>query len=196
MCLDTDWVWGGGRLRAALGMGLPAGLLFGGIVFAESGSAGGAVFGALFVAVFFGTSMAMVLWRQWPGAKDLPPADRHAVARAVRGGEDIREPGLAPAVIEYCATIRRTQERDRRHHWILLVFAGLAAVQAVADTFGGSARSAIVSWLLVVFWVVFLLWLPRQRERIRSNLERAETHAQQLLQRSSGREGGGTSPHV
>lgn len=171
-------MWAGGPVRAALHIGIPAGFGFGLLQFAIDGSVAGAVFGGVFFAVFFGGTMALIARRRWSGSGRLAPDDRVAVARAVRRGDDVGDDRLVEAVIDYAEAVRKTQERDARLRWILPLFGVLSFVIAVTSTIGGSAREAVVFWLLSGFWVIGILWwFPRQRARWRENASRAEAAA-------------------
>ncbi len=171
-------MWAGGPVSAALRIGIPAGFAFGLLQFAINGSVAGAVFGGVFLAVFFGGIMALIVRRQWSGAGRVAPDDRVAVARAVRRGDDVGDDRLAEAVIEYAEMVRKTQERDARHRWVLPLFGILSFVIALTSTVGGSTREAVVFWLLTAFWIVGILWwFPRQRARWTENASRAEAAA-------------------
>jgi hypothetical protein len=111
----SENVWGRGRLWSAARIGVPAGVVFGSIHFARTGSLGEAVFEGTFFAVFFGAVMAAVLWKSWPRARDLDSTDRVTVARVVLRGELIEDPRLAPEVIDYASVVRRAQEREQHH---------------------------------------------------------------------------------
>jgi hypothetical protein len=95
------WIWRGGPLFRAVTLGLPVGLFFGALGFAESGSV--AAFLALVILgpMVYGLPMARRMARFWPGAKKLSGTDRVAVVRASRRGENIGEARLAHAVIDY-----------------------------------------------------------------------------------------------
>ncbi|MGW2743129.1 hypothetical protein [Streptomyces sp. NPDC001450] len=184
--LLPGWVWRGGPVHRALIIGLSAGVLFGAFVLAESGSWVGAVAAVLVLGPFYGIRVARRMARVWPGAGDLDPADRTAVVRAARRGEDTGDARLAPAVIDYCNGLRTAREQDRLLLWVVLVFAGLAVALALIDTFSGSMRQAWVSWLFVLFFLVELTWWPRRQARIMSCAERAERSARRALrQRNS-----------
>jgi signal peptidase I len=139
---------------------------------------------------FFGAAMgafgAYHAWHQWPGAANLAAADRLKVVRAVRRGEGIDDARLAPAVLEYAASVRRTQERERRRAWFVwLIAAGTLAV-ALANTISKSFSKAAVWWLLVAFWAAFFIWLPRRRARLIASAKRAEDAAKKLVPQASG----------
>ncbi|MFE2100435.1 hypothetical protein [Streptomyces sp. NPDC059468] len=175
------WVWRGGPVRRAMIIGLSAGVSFGAFVLAESGSWAGAVAAVLVLGPFYGIRVSRRMSRVWPGAGDLDPADRQAVVRAARRGEDIGDPRLAPAVVDYCDGLRTAREHDRLLLWVVLVFAGLAVALALTDTISGSARQAWVSWLFVLFFLVELTWWPRRQARIMSHAEQAERSARRVL---------------
>lgn len=176
-----DWVWRGGPVHRALIIGLSAAVFFGAFVLAESGSWVGAVAAVLVLGPFYGIRVARRMGRVWPGAGDLDPADRMAVVRAARRGEDIGDARLAPAVVDYCNGLRTAREHDRLLLWVVLVFAALAVALALIDTFSGSTRQAGVSWLFVLFFLVELTWWPRRQTRIMSRAEQAERSARRLL---------------
>jgi hypothetical protein len=179
--VKTESVWRRGRLWSAIRIGVPAGVAFGLLQFAQKGSAGAALFQGVFFAVLFGATMALVMWRSWRGASDLESADRVAVAGVVRRGESIEEARLAPAVLDYVRVVQRAEDRDRRYRWVIWVFAGLTLILAVATTVGGPVRAATVLWALTIFWAAFLLWVqPRQRARMAANASRAKDAATRL----------------
>jgi hypothetical protein len=181
--VNWDSVWRRGRLWSAVRIGAPAGAFVGLIQFAQSGSADRALRGGIFFGLFFGAAMALVVWRSWPGAKDLSSADRVAVQRIVRRGEKIEEARLAPAVLEYAGVVRRTQEREDRRRWVLWVFAGATVIVALAVTIRGTAREEVVWWALVALWAGLLLWLPRRQARLQSHASHAEDEAHRLVRR-------------
>lgn len=179
------WAWRGGTVRHAVSIGLAVGVFFGAFVLAESGSWVGAALAALFLSPFYGIRVARRMNRAWPGARDLDSADRTAVIRATRRGEDIGDARLAPAVIDYSSALRTAREQDRVFRWVLLLFAGLAVALALSDTFTGSTRDALVSWLVVAFLLVELTWWPRKQSHVMSNAERAETLAREILRHNT-----------
>jgi hypothetical protein len=163
-------------------IGAPAGAAFGFAQFlANRSSVGGAIFGGIFFALFFGAAMARILWKRWPGAKDLSSTDRVTVSRVVRRGENIDDPRLAPAVLDYAAVVSRTQKREHRDRWVLWIFAGLTLILAMGETLVGPTRGAVFWWVLVVLWVGLLVWLPRKRARTLSHASQAATAASRLL---------------
>lgn len=180
-----SWVWRGGPVRRAVSIGLPVGVFFGVFVLAESGSWLGAVLAALFLIPFCGIRMARRMSRAWPGANDLDSADRVAVVRATRRGEDTGDARLAPAVIDYSGALRTARERERLLQWVVLLFAGVAVALALGDTLTGSTRDALVSWLWVAIFLVELIWWPREQAHIMSNAEQAERSARHVLRQNS-----------
>ncbi|MFH8770312.1 hypothetical protein ACIF83_11440 [Streptomyces sp. NPDC085866] len=162
-------------------IGLSAGVFFGAFVLAESESWVGAAAAVLVLGPFYGIRVARRMGRVWPGAEDLDPADRAAVVRAARRGEDIGDARLAPAVVDYCNGLRTAREHDRLLLWVALVLTGLAVALALIDTFSGSTREAWVSWLFVLFFLVELTWWPRRKARVMSRAEQAERLARVAL---------------
>jgi hypothetical protein len=170
---------------SAARIGAPAGVFIGLVQFAQSGSVAKGLRGGIFFGVFFGAAMALVMWRSWPGAKDLAPADRVAVQQVVRRGEKIDEARLAPAVLDYAGVVRRTQERESRRRWVLWLFVGATVIIALAATVDGTTREEVVWWALVALWAGSLLWLPRKQARLHSNASRAEAEARLLLRETT-----------
>ncbi|MDP9165765.1 MAG: hypothetical protein M3O32_06855 [Actinomycetota bacterium] len=119
--------------------------------------------------------------RFWPGATMLSGPDRVAVVRAARGGHTIGETSLAEAVIEYSGGLRDAHDQARAYRWVMPLVAALSVTLALTDTFFGSLRLALVSWLWVAIIVVELLWWPRKRNDLLSNAGRAETLSRQIL---------------
>ncbi len=93
----------------------------------------------------------------------------------------INEPHLAHAVIEYGSGLRQAQEQTRRYRWVIPLVAILSLILAVTDSFLGSIRLALVSWLWVAIVVAELVWWPRKQVDLLSNAERAEMLARQAL---------------
>jgi Flp pilus assembly protein TadB len=176
-----DWIWRGGTVRRVLGIGLPAGALLGAFAFADSGSVLGFVLAAIVCGFVYGVGMTWRMGRSWPRAHELDAADRVAVIRAVRHGEKISEDRLAPDVVEYCERLREAQEKRHPYRWLIPAGAVLALIIAVFDTLAGSVLSALVSWLILAFFLVELLWWPKRQARFLANVERAEA----LARRSS-----------
>jgi hypothetical protein len=129
----------------------------------------------------FGIPITRRMARFWPGATKLIGADRVAVVRATRLGQLINEPHLAHAVIEYGSGLRQAQEQARRYRWVIPLVAILSLILAVTDSFFGSIRLALVSWLWVAIVVAELVWWPRKQVDLLSNAERAEMLARQAL---------------
>ena len=175
------WVWRGGPVCRAVNIGLPVGIFLGALVFAESGSALGAIVAVGVLSPFYGIMMARRMARFWPGAKDLNGADRAAVVRATRRGEEVGEARWALAVMDYSGGLREAHRQARRYRWVVWFFAVSALILAFSDSFFGSIRAALMSWLVVVFFVVELLWWPRNQAHLLSNAERAENLARPLL---------------
>jgi hypothetical protein len=173
----SEKAWGGGRLQMALWIGVPAGGFFGLILFlSDSASPIGAVAEGIWFALIFGAWMTRLQRRAWGGADDLPPRDRVAVLRAVRRGED-GEPRLAPAIVDFADVVRRRNERDHRYRWVLWLAGGATLCMALYASLAGSTRSAVVWWVLVGYWALFIARSPRKGARSLARAERAESLA-------------------
>lgn len=181
MVVIPSWVWRGGVVFRAVIVGLSVGIFFGALGWAESGSVAALLAVAVLGPVVFGIPITRRMARFWPGAAQLVGADRVAVVRATRRGQMINEPHLAHAVIEYGTGLRQAQEQTRRYRWVIAVLAILSLILAVTDSFLGSIRLALVSWLWVAIVVAELVWWPRKQVDLLSNAERAEMLARQVL---------------
>jgi hypothetical protein len=175
------WLWRGGPVFRAVGVGLAVGAFFGALGFAESGSVAALVALVALGPFLFGIPMTRRMARFWPGAKMLSGQDRVAVVRATRRGDTIGETSLAHAVIEYGGGLRAAHDHARRYRWVIPFVAALSLTLALIDSFFGSIRLALVSWLWVAIIVVELLWWPRKRADLLSNAGRSEMSARQVL---------------
>lgn len=176
-----SWVWRTGVVFRAVIVGLSVGIFFGALGWAESGSIAALLAIGVLGPLVFGIPITRRMERFWPEAKKLTCADRAAVVRAVRRGQQIDEPQLAHAVIEYASGLRQAQDQARRSRWVIPLVAILSLILAVTDSFFGSIRLALVSWLWVALVVAELLWWPRKQVDLLSNAERAEMLARQVL---------------
>ncbi|MFJ8201139.1 hypothetical protein [Streptomyces sp. NPDC096152] len=181
MVLVPGWVWQGGPVRRALGVGLCAGVLFGAFVAVESGSWAAAAVALVVLVPLYGVRSARRMSRAWPGGAGLGPADRAEVVRATRRGEAVADARLAPAVLQYAGALRTVMEEDRLRWWVMALVAAVAVALGVYDTAAGTAREALVSWLVVVLVALELTWAPRRRDRLEARVERAEGEARALL---------------
>jgi hypothetical protein len=83
------WVWRGGPVFRAVGVGLAVGVFFGALGFAESGSVAALVALVALGPFVFGIPVARRMARFWPGAKVLSGEDRAAVVQATRGSAGV-----------------------------------------------------------------------------------------------------------
>jgi hypothetical protein len=164
-------------------VGVPVGVFFAALVFAESASVLGTLVAFVVLSVFYGILTSRRMSRLWPSAGELSGADRVAAVRISRGGKDIGEPRLAAAVIDYTAGLREAHSQARSHRWVVWLGAAAVLVLAVIDSALGPLRLAAVSWLFVAFFVVELLWWPRRADRLLAHAERAERSACEALAR-------------
>ncbi|MBV8929237.1 MAG: hypothetical protein JO152_08955 [Mycobacteriaceae bacterium] len=181
MVVVPAWVWRGGAVARAVTIGLPVGLVLGLVAFADSGMplSGAVVF--VVVGPVYGIVMARRMSRFWPGAKGLSGADRVTVARATRRGDDVTEPRLAPAVIDYADGLRAAAEQARSYRWLMWLLLVVSLAVAVLDAFVGTILNGVVSWLFVVFFVVEMWWWPQIQAHLLANADRARARARQLL---------------
>ncbi|MFI1169068.1 hypothetical protein ACH4UM_37265 [Streptomyces sp. NPDC020801] len=177
MVLVPGWVWRGSPVRRALTAGLSAGVLLAAFVVVESASWVAAAAALLVLSPLYGIRTARRMGRAWPGAKELDTADRAAVVRATRHGEDTVDPRLAPAVLVYAEALRRSCAQERTRRWVVLLLTVVAVALAVSDTLSGSWGEAVASWLLVALCLLDLGWYPRRRARLLARAERAEAAA-------------------
>jgi succinate-acetate transporter protein len=176
-----EQIWRHGRFWTAFVLGGPAGLLFGLFQLGSSDRLGRAILAGLSFGALFGAAMSILIWSRWKAAKKLSSQDRRAVARSVLKGEPIDDPRLAPAVIEYAAVVRQSQDRERRYRWTLWIWPILTLALAVATTVNGSTRQAVLFWALVVFWIAFIPSQQKRERKTSSAASRAESRARQLL---------------
>jgi hypothetical protein len=167
------WVWRGGLIVRALTLGLIAGIFLGAVSFADSGIWLGSLVVFVVLTVTYAVVMARRMRRYWPGAKELTGADRMAVARAARRGENIGDARLASAVVDYSAGLRAAYEHGRSRRWVIWVVVAAVVIAAVVDCFIAPVRSLVVSWLFVGFLAVELWWWPMEQARLVANADRA-----------------------
>lgn len=182
MVVVPAWVWRGGPFLRAATLGLIAGVLLSALSFADSGLWLSSLIALVVLIPLYGILMARRMRRFWPGAKELTGADRVAVARAARRGEEIGDARLAPAVISYSDGFRAAYEQARLHRWALWLIIVVSVIVAVLDCFISPIRSAVVSWLFVAFLGVELWWWPKKQARLVANAERVATAARHALE--------------
>jgi hypothetical protein len=169
----SEWLWTGGRLRAAVTFGLPFGLVIGSSAWVFSGSVIQAVVDVLLGGAMFGGFMAVVMWRGWPRGEQLPPADRVAVLRAVQRGERVSDPRLIPEVLAYAKVMLRAADREQRQRWVLWVIAAGIVAWASVETVTGSAARLAYSWTLAVIVFGLVRRTPRRLARRRRDAAKA-----------------------
>jgi hypothetical protein len=174
------WVWRFPRFVGALIVGLVFGVVLGFLALISSNSVLSGAVAVVVITLIYGLIMARRMSKFWPGAKDLNGADRVEVARATRGGHDIGDARLAPAVIEYSQGLRAAGT-GRLTRWLILLLAAVALGVAIADSIFSPPGEAVVSWLYFAFFPVELLWWPRREAKLLANAQRAEESASKLL---------------
>lgn len=176
-----SWVWRRGAVFRAVIVGLSVGIFFGALGWAESGSIAALLALGVLGPLVFGIPMTRRMARIWPEATTLIGADRAAVVRAVRRGQKNGQPHLAHAAIDYARGLRQAQNQARRYPWVIPLVAVLSLILAITDSFFGSLRLALVSWLWVAIVVAEMLWWPSKQVALLSNAERAEMLARHVL---------------
>lgn len=180
MVVIPAWVWRGGAVFRAVIVGFSVGTFFGALGWAESGSVAALLALGVLGPFAFGIPITRRMARLWPGATKLSGAERVAVVRTTRRGQMIDEAHLADAVIEYGSGLRQAQEQTRQYRWVIPLVAVLSLILAVTDSFFGSMRLALVSWLWVAIVMAELVWWPRKQVDLSSKVERAEMLARQV----------------
>jgi hypothetical protein len=156
MLLVPAWTWWGGVVYRAVCVGVPVG-------------------------IFNGIVMARRMDRFWPAARELSAGDRVAAVRAARRGQDIDQARLASAAIQYAGGLRKACEQARRWRCFVWLAAATMLVLAVLDSISGPPRTAVVSWLFVVFFAVEIFWWPLAQDRLLANAERTGELARRAL---------------
>jgi hypothetical protein len=183
MLLVPAWAWRGGPVYRAVCLGVPVGIFLAALVFAESGVLQGALVAFVVLAILNGIMMARRMAKAWPAAVDLSPDERVAVSSAARRGHRIEDARLAPAAVEYVVALRNARAKARRWQWGVWLGGAAMVVLAVIDSFFATPRVAAVSWVVVAFFAVEILWWPRAQDRLLANAERTAESACQALKR-------------
>ena len=192
-----EWLWRGGRLGGRLRYGVTMGLFFGiwmGAWFywvSFPRWAAGAVVGGVVAGAGFGTVMAVSRYAGGLFAirelSELPPSDRVAVLRAVRRGEPVSDPRLAPSVLALAKSVMALVLRQQAPlwRWMIFAFAALGLVVAVAKTSAGPVWQAVFFWAATVMFLGFGWSRPRALGRLREKTEAAADYAADQIGRSS-----------
>lgn len=175
------WVWRFGLVIRSLIVGPAVGVVIGLLALFGSNSVPAGVIAFVAVSLLYGAIMGRRMAKFWPAAKHLSGADRVAVARATRSGEDIGDARLAPAVIDYSRALHRAAEGFRLWWWLILVLGVVALGTAIADTIFAPVREAVISWLYFAFFPIEAFWWPRRQVQILANAQRAAESAGCLL---------------
>ena len=167
------WVWRGGRATRGVTVGVATGLFFGSLALLDSGIllSGVAVF--ILLGAGWGIVMDRRMTRYWPGARDLTGEQRVSVVRAARRGEQIADPRLASAVIDYRDGIHTAADDARPFRWLIWLVLTVAAAMAIWDTVSGSARDAVASCVYLALLVIEVTWWPTLQEQLLTNADRA-----------------------
>lgn len=184
-----DWA-ASSPARTGIVSGVPFGVVLGAFFGAEqrrgtvSSAVAAGVVGGVVSGVLFGLLMALVMKRQgrrWPG--NASSAIRQSATRAVRRGETVTDPALAPAVVAVAEQVQRqaTSRLVRSARVIFPLCSAIGAVllyQAVVkDNIG-----AMAAWSAdIVYWPVLLVLTQRLHRKRTRNAKKAEASARTLL---------------
>jgi hypothetical protein len=188
-----EWPLLGGRLRYGVTIGLIFGICMGVVFYwADSPrSAVGAAIGGVVAGAGFGTVMA---GSRYAGGLfpirellEFPPSDRVAVLRAVRRGEPVSDPRLAPSVLAFAKSVMASVRRQQAPlwRWMVFAFAALELVFAVAKTSTGRVWQAVFFWAATVMFFGVGWTVPRALARQREKAEAAADYAADQIGRSS-----------
>jgi hypothetical protein len=175
-------LWGGGRMRQTAVFGVWIGL----VVTAVSLFGDDSVPAALGSGAFTGTVCAVLIYRQqqdhWRSGWALDRSDRLAVVAAVRKGQDIADPRLASATVDFADLVRRGRLSQSGHRWILWAAVVGMAGAAVWNLFEGSDVAAL-AWGAGAAALTGLIAyvIPRSERYWLHRAERAESLARNLL---------------
>ena len=183
-----EWLWRGGPRRWAVVFGFVGGLLMIGVALAVSESAVGVVAGGLIGWVlFFALAKAGGVpgWRRGEPLCLLSPSERVAVIRAVRNGEPVPDPRLAPSVLAFARVVMSAAEQQQRQRWKFFVLPALLIAFAVGFTVAGSVRLAAYFWALTAFSLIGWLRLGSAGRRLKA-AGKAARIAEDQITRPSG----------
>jgi len=192
-----EWLWHGSRLRGRLRLGVATGLFFGiwmgawlywtnsprsAVGAAIAGVAGGAAFGTM-IAVSRYAGGLFAIWE----LSELSPSDRVAVMRAVRRGEPVSDPRLAPGALACATSVMESLQRQQAPLWrsVPFIIAGLALVLAVTMTSTGPVWQAVLFWAATVLFLGVGLALPWSQRRLREKAEAVAGDAAEQIVRLS-----------
>ncbi len=167
------FVWRGGFLHRAVSTGAAAGIALGALAWLDSGM----WLSGLCVMVILGVGLGVVMGRRmdrfWPEAENLDGADRVAVVRAARRGEDVGDPRLATAVSTYRRALYAAAASARPVRWLVPAVLVAALATALWDSAFGSVHDIVVSGVYLVLVLLELFWWPRRLRVLLANADRA-----------------------
>jgi hypothetical protein len=118
--------------------------------------------------------------RYWPGARDLSGDGRVAVVYAVRHGDRIGDPALAPAVADYSRGLHAAADSGRRWRWVIVFVLVVAVVMTLWDAVFGSWGNAVASLVYLTLVGLELFWWPKRLAALLANADQSATMARQL----------------
>ena len=172
--------WHGGSVRRGATIGVCAGLFLGALAVLDSETliAGLVVFVVMGVAS--GLVMARRMARYWPGADTLSGAARVEVVNAVRHGERIADPALAPAVIDYGRGLHAAADDIRGWRWVIVFALVVAIAMSLWDAVSGSWGNLAASLVYLILGGLEVFWWPKRLAELLSNADRSATLARRL----------------
>lgn len=167
------FAWRGGFLRRALTIGVPVGIVLGGLAWIDSGALLGGIVAIVVTGLIYGIVMPRRMNRYWPGANELSGEDRVTVVRAARRGEHVGDARLAQAVLDYSQGLHAAEEGARPFRWLMPLVLVVAVATAVYDAVFGSWGNAVVSAIYFAALLLELLWWPKRRDQLLANADHA-----------------------
>jgi hypothetical protein len=174
-------VWRRGTLARAVMVGLAVGVPLGLLAWLDSGMWLSATIVTVVMALFFGIGMPRRMNRYWPGAANLSPDERFAAVDAVRRGERVADPALAPAVLDYSRGLHTAAEKGWPFRWLIWLVLIVSAGSAIWDSVFGSIGNAIASIIYLVLFLLEVFWVPKRQDRLLAHADRAADIAGEML---------------
>lgn len=119
--------------------------------------------------------------RHWPIWSALTSGQRATVLLAVREGEAIGDRVLAPATIEYAASVTRRSFSPRAAFWLGFAVTAVFLIDAVARLIDGEIDKAAVFGLIALLVAVRVPGMATRHAELLEHARLAEAHARSLL---------------
>ncbi|MGH9125370.1 MAG: hypothetical protein ACRDZ8_11695 [Acidimicrobiales bacterium] len=125
------------------------------------------------VGLFFG----LLSHRRGAGPNNLMAEQGGQVIAAVRRGEPVRDPALAPSVVQVADLVARSRPLDKRARFVFAGLGLLSAVLAVVDLVTGGPIGVFGLSLAALFLIGMGSWYPRRRHSQIANANKAREYA-------------------